>query len=418
MLKKIKFWFYQFLRRTQKYTKTDNVYLAKGGSWLTLSQIGGMVIFFILGIIWARFVPKEIYGQYSFILSIAGLLAIFSLLGMKAATTQAVAQGFDGTIKPILKTKFRWSTLTLLVSFFFALYYWTQGNQTLAIAFLIAGALSPFLNNFPVYTNYLAGKKRFDLQAQYSLARTFLAAAATVIAIFLTKNVIYLVAVYFVANSLLHAFFYFFTLKKIPPSQHINPQSIKYGKHLSLIGIIGKISAHLDKILVFHYLGAAELAIYAFAVALPSYIGTPTQALREIALPKLTVRDEKELKKTVWPKALRFGLFLAIGIALYILLAEVIFKIFFPNYMESVFYSRIYALSIIGNVTFMTRLTFIAKKKSKMLYKYTTSMNLTRILILFISVYFWGLLGIMLGHVISSFLGILIAFLLFRSYAR
>ncbi len=76
---KIKDWFYQFLRRTQKYTGTDNVYLVKSGAWLTLPSMVMTIIALVMGMAWARFVPKEVYGQYNYILSLAGLLAIFSL---------------------------------------------------------------------------------------------------------------------------------------------------------------------------------------------------------------------------------------------------------------------------------------------------------------------------------------------------
>ncbi|MFH1841403.1 MAG: oligosaccharide flippase family protein [Candidatus Nealsonbacteria bacterium] len=409
---------YDLLRKAQKYTKTDNVYLAKGGTWLAISQIGVMVVSLAMGVVWARFVPKEVYGQYKFILSLAGILAIFSLGGMKAVTTQAVAKGFEGTIKPILKTRFRWSTLALLGGFILAIYYWINGNQVLAISFLIAGALTPIINNFSIYGDYISGKKRFDLQAKYSLIRTVLDSLSIIIAIFLTKNVIYLILVYFATGSILHIFFYFFTLKKLPPNQNIDPGAVKHGKHLSVVSVIGKIGDQLDKILIFHYLGAVELAVYSFAVALPNFLTTPTTIIKEMALPKFSARNEKDIKKTAWSKIVRFGLFLLVSTALYIIFAELIFKLFFPTYMESVLYSRIYAISLIGGITFLPRLVFVAKSKTKILYKYTTSMQITRILILFVSVYFFGLIGIMVGHVIYSFISILIAFLFFRSYSK
>ncbi len=414
MINKIKSWLYQFLRRTQKYTGTDNVYLAKGGSWLTLSRTGALFISLGLGIIWANFVPKEIYGQYKFILSLAGILAIFSLQGMKSATVRAVSRNFDGTIKLILKTKLRWSALILLAGFALAVYYWLNDNQVLALSFLIVGFLSPIINSFSIYGEYLLGKKRFDLGSQYTLIRNFLTAAVIITAIFLTKNVIYIILTYFIASSILSIFFYFLTLKKIPPSQNVDQKTISYGKHLSLIGIIGTIGGQIDKILIFHYLGAIELAIYSFAVVLPDYIGETTRTLKHLALPKLSVKDDQEIKKTIRPKVIRYGLFLAGAVVLYIIFADLVFKLFFPAYMDSVFYSRIYAIAVLGNITFLPRLSFVAKAKTKTLYTYDTTLNIIKILIIFISLYFFGLLGIIVGRVISSFISIPIAFFLFQ----
>ena len=39
MIDKIKNKTYKLLRKSEKYTKTDMVYLTKGGFWLTLGQI-------------------------------------------------------------------------------------------------------------------------------------------------------------------------------------------------------------------------------------------------------------------------------------------------------------------------------------------------------------------------------------------
>ena len=117
---------YKLLRRSEKYTKTDMVYLAKGGFWLTINQIISISSAFLLSIALANLLPKEIYGQYKCIISIFSILAISTLPGMDTAVTRSIAQGNEGSFKQALKTKMKWGLLGALVSLCFAIYYLLQ----------------------------------------------------------------------------------------------------------------------------------------------------------------------------------------------------------------------------------------------------------------------------------------------------
>src|SRR5690606_7328003 len=88
---------YKLLRWSERYTKTDMVYLARGGTWLTLGTIAATALAFISALVFANFLPKDVYGTYSFVLSMAAILAIPTLHGMMTATARAVARGYDGT---------------------------------------------------------------------------------------------------------------------------------------------------------------------------------------------------------------------------------------------------------------------------------------------------------------------------------
>ena len=55
---------------SQKYTKTDMVYLVKGSFWTSLGKLFSTLSGLIILIILTRYVSKEIVGQYNFFLSI------------------------------------------------------------------------------------------------------------------------------------------------------------------------------------------------------------------------------------------------------------------------------------------------------------------------------------------------------------
>ncbi|MDO8264900.1 MAG: oligosaccharide flippase family protein [Candidatus Parcubacteria bacterium] len=401
------------LIKTQKYTHTDNIYIFKGGFWLSLGQAMNMIILLVMSVIWARFVPKEVYGQYNYILSIAGLIAVFSLGGMEGALTPAVAKGFGKTIWPILKTKFLWSTLTVVSGCGLAIYYWINGNTILAISFLIAGIFSPLINNFSIYLAYLSGERRFDIQAKYSILRVILASAVSAGVIFLTKNVIFLIASYFIVNGFLHVLFYFLALRAVPPKGGIDYKAINFGGHLSFIGILGTFAGYIDRILVFHYLGAVQLAIYSFATLLPEQINSFLKHFQVLAIPKLAVRDEKEIKETIKKRTAILALFLIVVIGIYAISARFIFNFLFPSYSDSVFYSIIYSFSLLGAVAIIPGTTFVAKTKTKILYKYNIITNVFKIIIMFFGLHYFGLLGMIVGLVIYRNISSLLSFIFF-----
>ena len=117
MLGKLQHKIYKALKWSEKYTKTDMVYLAKGGSWLVGGQVINTIAVLALAIGIANFLPKEIYGNYKYVLSLIAIIGAFSLTGMATAVTQAVAKGFEGNLKYGLKISLKWSLVTSIVFF-------------------------------------------------------------------------------------------------------------------------------------------------------------------------------------------------------------------------------------------------------------------------------------------------------------
>ena len=89
------------LRYLERYTKTDMVYLVKGGFWSIFSQIIVTVSTLLLAMAFAYFISKETYGQYKFILSLANILGVFTLTGLGTAVMKSVTGGFEGTLNDI-----------------------------------------------------------------------------------------------------------------------------------------------------------------------------------------------------------------------------------------------------------------------------------------------------------------------------
>ncbi|OIO33345.1 MAG: hypothetical protein COZ49_01745 [Candidatus Yonathbacteria bacterium CG_4_10_14_3_um_filter_47_65] len=334
---------YAILRGSERYLKTDMVYLAKGGFWLSLGQIISSASALILAIAFANLLPKETYGTYKYILSVVSILGITTLPGITTYLNQAIARGYEGSLMPSLRTRIRFGLVGGGASFLLGAYYYYAGNTDLAISFLIAGFFIPVMDTLSIYHSYLQSKKLFKRSIEYFVASQIVAVGALMATIFLTKNLHAIILAYFISWTTMRLLFFMVAVKKFPPNDNKDAMVMSYGKHLSAVGIIGTIALYFDSLIMFHEFGAVELAIYSLAFAPINQIRGLYKNIPALALPKLAARTFDEIGAIL---SRRLLMLLAIGALIaipYALLAPYLFGILFPRYPEAILFSQLLA---------------------------------------------------------------------------
>ncbi len=409
MIEKIKIVAYRLLKKSEKWTKTDMIYLAKGGFWLTLGQGVSSVSSFLLAIAFANLLPKETYGTYKYIMSIVSLLAIPTLAGMNTAIVQAVARGYEGSVIPAFKTKVKWGLLGGLASLILAAYYYFNDNSTLTIAFLISSIFVPFMDSLLIYDSYLNGKKDFKSLSNYNIFIRIISTVVLILTVFLTDNIFLFISSYFTTHTILRLIIFKIVFKRNSLNQEKDPETISYGKHLSLMGILNTVSFYADKLLIFHYLGATELAIYSVAIAPTEQMKGLVKIMPALTLPKFSSSNIDEIKKRIWPKIIKLSLILFAISILYILMAPILFKLIFPQYIQSLLYSQIFSLSLVltGPIFILTTI-LQSEKKTKKLYKFNIISPVFNIVITFILIYKFNIMGAILAKILNYFINIII----------
>jgi len=423
LLKLIQNKIYQSIERLQKYIKIDLFYLIKGESWLMLGKLVSMMAAFLLSLAWANWIDKEVYGNYRYIFSLIGIISIFSLPEIGPALIQAVARGFEGSFISGFKTQLKWGFLSSLSALGIAGYYGLQGNKNLFWCFLIVAVFLPLFNALSIYTSFLMGKKLFNTQVRYDSITQITATIIMVLTLFLIKKLsfnlplyiilILIIGVYFLSRTLLRFFFFMATKNRFKPNSKQDPKTISFGKHLSLSGLIDVVACSLDKILLFHYLGAIELAVYSFAALIPQQIQSPLKHIADLTLPKFSVRSREEIRKTIFRKIFFLTLLVSSLVFIYIVFAPLLYQIFFPKYLDSISYSRIYALSIIP-LCFSMGSIFRAKMMIKELYKIRIIGPLVRAGLFFILIPLYGIWGAVIATLGTRAFGALLSLYFYR----
>ena len=384
---------YTWLRKSEKYTKTDMVYIAKGSFWLTQGRIISSLSAFFLALALANWLPRETFGMYKYILSLIGLFSITTLGDMITAVTRAVARGYEGSIIPAVKIKIKWGLMGSMACLGLAGYYFWQGNQILTIGLLIGAVFLPFKDAFRLGNALLSGRKNFKGSAKFQVITTIFTALAMLIALYLTNSVIILILTYFASETIIKLINFKIILKKYRPSTKEEPGTIAYGKHLSFMHIVGTIIKNIDKLLLFHYLGAVSLAVYSFSMAAPNQIRSLFKTLKPLAMPKFSQTNIEILKKTLPIKIFKLFLIIAPFIITYIILAPWLFKIFFPQYLDAVPYSQVFALTLFFFPTTFFGNVLNAHAKTKQQYIITFSINILKLILFLILLPIFGIWG-------------------------
>lgn len=404
------------MRSTERYTKTDMVYLIQGGFWVNLGSVSVSLFSFALYLAFAHFLPKEVYGTYQYLLSLGAIMGALTLTGMNSALTRAVAQGNEGTVRASIPFQLKWGILPLIVSWTIGTYYLLEHNTTLGIGLFLIGIFVPINNTLNSYATWIAGRKDFRAAFLYNLLTNVIYYPALIIAAFYSSTALILLVANFISQCVALSIGYIRIQQKYQPNTLIDREAFSYGSHLSLMGVIGTIAGQADSVLAFHLLGAGPLALYSFATALPDRIASLVKFIPSIALPKFANRTPEEIRRTL-PVRLAVALLGSACVAgIYILCARLFFSIFFPQYIDAVPYSMLYALAIIPTVGGVFTATLTAQGSVRSLYILNTIVPVVQLALIAGGILWRGLLGLIIAKIVTYSLQFVIGALLVFAY--
>jgi O-antigen/teichoic acid export membrane protein len=400
---------------SQRWTKTDMIYAAKGGFWITFEKIVYNALGAISVIAFANLLSRENYGIYQYVISMGAMFAVLALPGIDTALSFSVAAGKEGSYLEALKSKIKFSLIATVVSVSFAVYYFWHGNSILGWSFTVVGIFVPLIESFYLYNAFLLGKKQFRHFSSNNITEKIICSGLIIIALFFTKSVPILILIFYVPRLVIRAFFIIKYWRMFRPNQEKDPAVVNFGKHLTLMNVLSIVASQIDDILIFQWLGAAPAAIYAFA-------NTPILKMQDfilgninyLAVPKVGEKSETDLKRIIPKKIWRLTLFILPIVAAYILAAPFIFHVLLPKYASAVVYTQILSLSLIFLPKTLFSVALTAQAKKKELYIANTMIPAIKILLFITLLPFFGIWGMVFSIVFTEALSWIVFAILFR----
>jgi len=235
-------------RKIGEWLGVDLGYYIRNNLYLLTAQVIILLCGLASSIVLARLLPKESYGQYNYIFSIIGILTISSLPGMNAAIANAVANQNDRVLITGTKTKLKWSLIGAVVCLFVGFYYYSSGESLLAKCFIGASLLFPLYASLNTFYPFLDGRRLFNLSARYRSGYWIFLTMAVILAVYLTKNLLWVVIAYLVTATILESGFLFNTIKRSKLSRGEDSTAITYGKQLTGIQAMGLAALQFDRL--------------------------------------------------------------------------------------------------------------------------------------------------------------------------
>ncbi|HEY0908368.1 MAG TPA: oligosaccharide flippase family protein [Candidatus Paceibacterota bacterium] len=401
----------QILRWSEKYAKTDMVRFASGNFWLSATRVAAVGSGMVLTVVFANKVDPNVYGTYKYIIALVGIFGAFSLNSLGTSVVRAVAQGNKDVVRPLFIKSILWSLPAAGAAAIGSLYYYLNGNAALGFGLLLIALANPFFNSFVVWKSLFVGKGDFKSMAAYSIPGN-LASVLAFIGILLVKTDIFTILItYFATNLALSWFMYAVALRKYKVAQEHEideetktkvSETVQYGKHLSILGIVIQIMSYADQLILWHFVGPIQLAIYSFAQAPVREIKNFSENFFPIIFPRYATKTMEEVKKSMGLRTMQMVLVSSAACIAYIIAAPFIFKIFFPKYMASVLASQILALAIPFQAKGLVETLITAHGDVKKKYVTSIATNASRLALLGILIPPYGFIGASIAIVASE----------------
>ncbi len=402
------------LKSLEKYTKTDMVYLTTGSFWLTTNQVVSAAFTFGLAVALAHILPTEAFGNYRYVLSLAAVASAFSLTGLNLAVIKNVAKGVHGLLRTSFITQLKWSVGTFIASLVISGYYFLQNNNDLAISTFVMGLFLPVIASARIYSSFWEGKKNYKKIAIFDLITTIIYVGFLFITIHLTSYIPILVFMYFGTQAACAYLFYRMSLKYDTGVKDSPEETLNFGKHVSFLNVLSILAGQLDRILVFHYLGATQLAIYALSQIPVGYARTLLKPVVQMAFPKYSARSVEDIRSSIYHKMLIFTIPIILLVTFYILLAPYIFNTFFPKYADAIVYSQISMLVLLFYQKKLIAYTSLAHSSKKVLYLTSVIPSVLKMILLLILLPIYGIWGAIFTEFALQIFGFFSSFILLR----
>jgi len=407
----------KYLDRLGHFFQTDFRYLVKGGSLLSVMHIVSAVVSFGMTIAFANLIPPEVYGTYRYVLSMYSLLGVLVIPGIDTALIRAVSRGFEGSLIDAFKKKLRWGLIGSFGAFGVALYNLIQGENVLALIFTLIALIIPVFEATTVYTPFLNGKKLYRPWVVMDIIALIVSGVILAGTIFLTDNIILIILAYFIPLLAMRLLF-FYRSKRYIENPARDPELARYGKQVTLFQIISRVIASIDQVVLFHFLGPVQLAVFSIAYAIPARAQGLLRIAGTLATPKFAIQEPRKIAKTLGRKMAYFALFIIFWSAIYILIAPWLFQTLFPKYITSVLFSQVLILFTLSSVTYPFSALLFAHKRMRENYYIGIGSFLAKVAALAIFVPILGLWGGVISVLAASLTTIISSLFFLRRIAR
>lgn len=369
--------------------------IAKHFSYLFALRVAQQLIGFVSFFFIVHYVPKEIIGHYQFVLSVIALVSITSLPGMRGALMQSVARKRGGFFKTATRYSVIGAVAGSLILLIIAGYHFVINDLMMAIAFAVAALLNPLGQGLLTWKSSYSGEERFKALAVIDAMSSLITSAFLMIsALFYNESHILLLCIALIIPAIQNFIFWGIEFRKYKASSVGEDGMKEYGLKTSAYQIFPTVAGQIDRISIYNFMSASDLAAYSVAMKIPEALKSVIQNLGDVLMPKFAKLPKftPKMDKTMGMFSL-LSLVVIIGFAFTVF--PLIFKFLVPSeYESSIYYVQALLCTVaIGNHAIL-RSKYIKSQKDAENFKRLVTMNsIIRVVSMPVFIFFLGIWG-------------------------
>ena len=323
----------------------DVQYVFKSGRYKVIKTVLQMGANFAL--IWylSNYHSREFLGQFQYlIVSLIGLLSLFSFIGIHDSVIRSAARGQDASLvhgtRYAIKIGLSGSALLLGYA---AFVFGVKGDRQMGAALIACALFFPFYRSLDLFASYLTAKQRFARECRDTSLVFVLRMLAAFGALWLFgENLWALIAAFIGTHVIVSAVFHRRCARSIAP-QPVDPELIPFAWFNTMVTGLYMVANTLDQFLVEWVRGPEFLAIYSIGIIL-------YEMSRWVVTPVFTVLWPRFADESMAMTGRKIVALLMAGCALALVsfLGFTIFvPWFFPKYPESIPIGQLISLCLI-----------------------------------------------------------------------
>lgn len=327
-------WFSPILTAIGNRFRIDAHYFAKNSALVIVGQVVSILRGIVTGYLVARLFSKDMYGEYQFIASVAGMLSLLTLPGFATAVSRAWSRKEGFLLKRIHAMQLGVALIGSAILLGCIPFLGGYGRGELWPLFVAAAVLFPIAPIATVrFGAYAVGQSRFDLILKANLIWSVAMVAASLAVVFLHQSSL---LIYLVNAGIPSLVYLAMSRKTAPPPDPdgTNTKAItRYGWQLTVASLPNDLSSYLDKLLISHYFGLEQLAAFSVAILIPEQGKQMVKQLMPVSFARQAVMNDLHDARRKLAKVVMLGTAVfAAGIAAYWALSWWALPLLFPQY--------------------------------------------------------------------------------------
>jgi O-antigen/teichoic acid export membrane protein len=392
----------------------------KGGLWLGLAQICGVVAGLGVHAAIARWAPgNDALGQYALVVSWS-LLAVgtLTLPGLGGAVQQSVARGYDGALREAYRGRWRFSWIGTGAMLMAGGVYYTLGEKTVSVGLTIPALILPWIAAGGSCVSYFRGRSLFSLSARWEAGARVLNAVCIAAVLYFTGNIVFGIWAYFAAMMIGNLVGHIWA-KSLCRNQNVDDGFLRFGYHLSAMSLFSILELHGDRIILGGLTSIEVVSIYTAAGIIHNQLRLVVVTIGQVFHPSFCrcegVRPAVRLLGQIFVPVV--GVVTAFILVLWYFAPAIVRIVYHDRYPQAEALARILILSaILFTPSILIRSLLTAQRCVAHLYVYDIAFPVVQVVGWTVGARFFGLDGMVWARVLVLALGqVLVLGLLFHA---